>query len=1065
MASNEIRNETAVQVIFDMINAVRDNNDKITLLKLFRDIIDTLHDFFSKNYSNDIYKYDRKSLNHSIIRFFFTGLVYGYPQLLDGRITFTEIYAFKNNIIENFRLLSSPNKVTHLPGGVKNLENNLLNFVSNGENILINGRIIKTNSANDINRGSFRGFLQQIFKYNDIASKNIKLIVDTSKTVLRVPVIDEGITYFLTREGVNDPSPKFKRTKAVRLGFTYDSTELETRVNRNHFGLNGIYSNVELANVDELYKENYTVSVQYTGARDNIINQRTRMNSGSKHANSIAMSIKGINDTINKMKTRIYFNGKVKETTQSGHIYDMDIYLNNPDVFNGIPDGYDFLTNYSEQFSKKRLGDQLQCHVVKKLNRERHRDGDLFIVVTIDRMLFVDCVLNGVPCILDFGTNGFNNDSINYSYWAYYPDSFLPETIRSSISSSSSSSSSSRSSIQPRRPVPGPEPNRFLNRSQGPAENSSSTMSRTEPQEADNTTQQSLNPVYKKGLTELPTYTGVRGRRERREQRLPQYLKEFILTGGQPVTRGGANFGNVEIPNDDNLQDYKEFIINDSLSLIYILILNINYIPTEYSNIRGYVSYLDVPPFLSLPITQYFSDDNNNRNYFIKPDDIDDPTEDQYQIFDGSEIFFNGEYRLCAEITGEDIKLKASDFNNNRNSYYNNIGEINIYTLIGIIRSQNKDSVYMQRYFYREDTANFNNGVIFGGDRNLGKKTLLSELNSNNTNNKQEIQNLRNKAYLFLLMDALAKYENLSIGDDEIYNIHYLNLDTDYILHITEHIELRIFLTLLIEKSQELLERDDISFDFLHYILRNHHFGIYYDLEITLDYYSDNVIVEKGNESPFFFDVLNSDEFIKTINEDGNLYKNTFEVVDKLLTKTQEIMKSDEYSNFMEYVSTNPTHESVVLFREMFNLDFGNYIKLYHDYVEQNNCDKLIDEIQEISRVKRSRIVKKKNKHTGSRPAVTPGSSDVRNGPAKNPVLGFGSIPEILPSSSNGPIKPSFFSKNYAIPLSVHGGRKTRKGKNKKGKKTRRNKKSLKKINKKRKTKKSRKNKVRRHHM
>ena len=35
--------------------------------------------------------------------------------------------------------------------------------------------------------------------------------------------------------------------------------------------------------------------------------------------------------------------------------------------------------------------------------------------------------------------------------------------------------------------------------------------------------------------------------------------------------------------------------------------------------------------------------------------------------------------------------------------------------------------------------------------------------------------------------------------------IHYLNLDTEYILHITEHIELRIFY-IINRKSQELLK-------------------------------------------------------------------------------------------------------------------------------------------------------------------------------------------------------------------------------------------------------------------
>ena len=105
----------------------------------------------------------------------------------------------------------------------------------------------------------------------------------------------------------------------------------------------------------------------------------------------------------------------------------MEKYLNNPNVLvNGIPEGYEYLTDYSIPFTKKRLGDQLQCFVTKQLNAERRTNGnDLFIVVTIDRMLFVDCVLNGVPCILDFGTNGFKNSD---AYWTYYPNDVSQET-------------------------------------------------------------------------------------------------------------------------------------------------------------------------------------------------------------------------------------------------------------------------------------------------------------------------------------------------------------------------------------------------------------------------------------------------------------------------------------------------------------------------------------------------------------------------------------------------------------------------------------------------------------
>jgi hypothetical protein len=59
------------------------------------------------------------------------------------------------------------------------------------------------------------------------------------------------------------------------------------------------------------------------------------------------------------------------------------------------------LPNYADFLTRKRLGDELQAEACLKYNKED--ESNKYVVVTIDRMLFVHCMLIGCPCILDLG--------------------------------------------------------------------------------------------------------------------------------------------------------------------------------------------------------------------------------------------------------------------------------------------------------------------------------------------------------------------------------------------------------------------------------------------------------------------------------------------------------------------------------------------------------------------------------------------------------------------------------------------------------------------------------------
>ena len=149
------------------------------------------------------------------------------------------------------------------------------------------------------------------------------------------------------------------------------------------------------------------------------------------------------------------------------------------------------------------------------------------------------------------------------------------------------------------------------------------------------------------------------------------------------------------------------------------------------------------------------------------------------------------------------------------------------------------------------------------------------------------------------------------------------------------------------------------------------------------------------------------------------------------ISKNARYNESPEYTEFMK----DPLAYENRNFVDKYYLGLYGYTKLYHEYYQANDFDKLVDEVNN------SVSVKTKQKQKQPKPQQQP-----------QPQLPFSKLQEPWMTSNRMTSNPLLNSR-----ITAYGGRKTRKGKNKKGKKTRRNKKSLKKINKKRKTKKSRK--------
>ena len=115
-------------------------------------------------------------------------------------------------------------------------------------------------------------------------------------------------------------------------------------------------------------------------------------------------------------------------------------------------------------------------------------------------------------------------------------------------------------------------------------------------------------------------------------------------------------------------------------------------------------------------------------------------------------------------------------------------------------------------------------------------------------------------------------FDVFSMTDEEAHKIHNLNLETGSMQRITEHHELNIFLTCLIEEVAKVPNvMDTISLEFLHIMLKDKNFGMYYDLECLLDYFENGIIynqLEKENPNKsidskrLFFNILNNPKLL-----------------------------------------------------------------------------------------------------------------------------------------------------------------------------------------------------------
>ena len=287
-------------------------------------------------------------------------------------------------------------------------------------------------------------------------------------------------------------------------------------------------------------------------------------------------------------------------------------------------------------------------------------------------------------------------------------------------------------------------------------------------------------------------------------------------------------------------------------------------------------------------------------------------------------------------------KCWAYIFNNNLVFYYEvynkqtrkfeirQIFDINFYNLYGSASEVTTEFIDINERYRREPI----NGLRFVEP---GQSHGGSSFTSKNVNNPNQI--LRNKSYLYLLLYSLHMFDIFSMTDEEVQRIHNLNLDTDSFQSITEHHELNIFLSCLIDEVSKVPNvMNTISLEFLHLILKDKNFGMYYDLECLLDYFEDSVVYNQIGEEQeaderidpkhLFFNILNNQE----INKESEIYKRTSVFFDGIIEKMQGIMKSPEYTEFMK----DPLAGEHIGFVDNYHLGSYGYTKLYHKYYEEN---------------------------------------------------------------------------------------------------------------------------------
>jgi hypothetical protein len=333
-----------------------------------------------------------------------------------------------NDFSQNFsNLTTSVGGITSLLTS-KDLENFFLKYAINkainddNNDIKNNIRKFTTNLLDEVGYARIISIFGEHYKGSNGC---INLIVDTQKNVYKcikiIPKEQENkIAVVIARESIYDPAPKLNSREPESIAFLKGKFYIETGVGYREYEEDETNLKIRMSNI--LNGPGITrdsINFQITN-NSTYVNNDTNciLNYSAKHPNCITFVNKEINAFMNKPIIKSVINIEKKDLPK---FYTTNNYNESINNFDDFPD----LSGIIRGFAKKRYGDDKQKELVKNVNNgsttltckkwipnpngiggdfdETDTTIDKLILVTIDKMLFANCIMDRVPAIFDNG--------------------------------------------------------------------------------------------------------------------------------------------------------------------------------------------------------------------------------------------------------------------------------------------------------------------------------------------------------------------------------------------------------------------------------------------------------------------------------------------------------------------------------------------------------------------------------------------------------------------------------------------------------------------------------------
>jgi hypothetical protein len=403
-------------------------NDKLTIKKL-HSLFDSLHDFgkFSTCYDTLCnIKGSDKPNERNVSKMVFSLLA-------------KQCFGIDNdNFSQNFsNLTTTVGGITSLLTS-KDLENFFIKYAIkkaiNDDDIKNNIRKFTTNLDDEVGYARIISVFEQHYTGTNGC---INLIVDTQKNVYKcikkIPIVQENkLAVVIARESIYDPATKLNSKEPTSFAFLKGKFYIER-------GDNGYREYAEVAETNlKIRMSNISVGTTRDSINFQITNNDTYnnndinciLNSSAKHPNCITFVNKEINTLLNNPINKVINLSKA----DLPQFYEKNNYnesINNSTEFGNY-------LSIIKGFAKKRYGDDKQKELVKDVNNndtqlickkwipnpnniggnfdKTDTTIDKLILVTIDKMLFANCIMDKVPAIFDNGLYMyFYNPNIDFS--------------------------------------------------------------------------------------------------------------------------------------------------------------------------------------------------------------------------------------------------------------------------------------------------------------------------------------------------------------------------------------------------------------------------------------------------------------------------------------------------------------------------------------------------------------------------------------------------------------------------------------------------------------------------